>query len=235
MPVFRTSLPLLVLFALCGSQPCNALEPDSTAPSAATTREHEHDDSGRQPAAPQTRAPAAAAPRIRSTTTGVAAGAQERSPAATQRSHTIPVFRPVVTTETHWYGWQTLLSDGAALALFGAAASDGGSGVATASVGMYALGGPSVHAVHGTFGKAAARLGVRLGFPRVGAAVLSAGKDGWDAVGGIVIGGGIGILAAIALDAAWLARERVQVQEPAVTPTLLLSRNGASVGMAGVF
>src|SRR5215467_11328850 len=69
--------------------------------------------------------------------------------------------------ETRWYGWQTLLVDGAAIGL----------GVATRNAGVflgaYALGAPIVHVAHERFGEAAGSLGLRVVMP------LAAGGAGY--------------------------------------------------------
>jgi hypothetical protein len=71
-----------------------------------------------------------------------------------------------------WYGWQILLSDGAAIASF--VASSNGPGWTYFGLSLYAGGGPIIHAAHGSGEKVAGSLGLRLGIP-LGGALLGAG------------------------------------------------------------
>ena len=64
-----------------------------------------------------------------------------------------------------WYGWQILLSDGAAIASFVAASN--GPGWAYVGLSLYAGGGPIIHAAHGSGEKAAGSLGVVLTGPHL--------------------------------------------------------------------
>lgn len=72
---------------------------------------------------------------------------------------------------THWYGYQTLAVDGAALALtipaMASSSSGQQGGFAIASSLTYGLGGPIVHFSHGAIGKGFANLGLRVGMPLV--------------------------------------------------------------------
>jgi hypothetical protein len=161
---------------------------------------------------------------------------------------------------TRWYGWQTLITDGAAFAmLVGAGATsnnENSSGALLAASGLtYALGGPIVHWAHLHGGIGAASLGLRLGLPvglgLVGLAIGSAVGDGKDYAGiaGAALGFVVGFPAAIALDAAVLAREDVEDEAPdaqarlkklqrpwfVVHPDVQTSRTGAQVGVRGMF
>src|SRR3954469_29359 len=78
-------------------------------------------------------------------------------------------------TKRHWYGWQTLATDGAGLALIvtgGAPQYRGPAAVTAASIGVGALflGGPLVHVAHGRWGTGVLDFGLRLTLPLVGAA-----------------------------------------------------------------
>jgi hypothetical protein len=160
---------------------------------------------------------------------------------------------------TSWYGWQTLISDGAALALLvGAGGSKNNSGALLAASGLtYTFGGPIVHWAHGNGGRGAVSLGLRVGAPiglgllgfAVGSALDSGRSENY---GGIVFGAlgfVIGIPTAIAIDAAVIAREPVEdepevqakVQPPpqraafTVAPDVKTTRTGAQLGLRGTF
>jgi hypothetical protein len=111
--------------------------------------------------------------------------------------------------EKHWYGWQTLLVDAVSIAAMPAA------GV---GFGGYLLGAPIVHATHDRWGIAAASLGLRVALPVAGAiaglkfancAPQMANTEGgdWCGVGEAIVGVGLGMLTAIAIDAAVFSYE----------------------------
>jgi hypothetical protein len=72
---------------------------------------------------------------------------------------------------THWYGYETLATDGAALLLSVPALASHASGVQSVfgwgSALTYGLGAPIVHFAHGHVGKGFADLGLRVGMPLV--------------------------------------------------------------------
>jgi hypothetical protein len=147
--------------------------------------------------------------------------------------------RPV----TYWYGWQTLTSDAAALtfAVTAGAVSGSGDGAAEAfaytSAATYVFGGPILHAAHENWGRALGSLGLRLGAPIVGA-ILGAGLEdcsGGDSCSGAAVGFVAGLGAAIAIDAAVLAREPVREGQLAVIPVVSTGKNGSWVGVSGRF
>jgi len=166
-------------------------------------------------------------------------------------------------TETKWYGWQTLLVDGVTsttgLLLIGSGnyeLQDAGLGIL---VGGYALGGPVVHWANGQVGKGFASLGLRVGAPLVAGlsgALVGAAFSG-DSCGGrvcndtgvavgAVLGTVGGVIAALVIDTAVLARKTVKV-EPEVararapkltwTPTAGFDskRQAANIGISGTF
>lgn len=169
----------------------------------------------------------------------------------------LPAPRP--PAKSHWYGWQTLITDGASLALLTAAAGTK-SGDATGSLvalsGLtYALGGPIVHWSHGNGLKGAASLGLRVGIPVVlaglgyGLGTLAYGNENY---GGAVFGAlgfVLGFPAAIAIDAAAIAREDVPDEDEAATqakltpprpmfqlrPDVQTSKSGAQLGVRGTW
>lgn len=117
--------------------------------------------------------------------------------------------------KSQWYGWQTLIVDGTWIVggpLLGSVSP--GSGAALI-LGGYLLGPPIVHWAHGQVGRGFADLGIRVGAPLVlgtaGYLIFSGGgngsSDGILGAVGIVLGAGLGIVAAIVVDAAALAYE----------------------------
>lgn len=113
-------------------------------------------------------------------------------------------------TESHWYGWQTLATDGAGIGLivFGGTRSfEGPVAVTAASVGTGSLflGGPIVHLSHGRWPIAILDLGMRLTLPIVGGYLASTCTEG-ECGGAFLAGFMIGV-SPIWLDAGLLARE----------------------------
>ena len=133
---------------------------------------------------------------------------------------------------TSWYGYQTLSTDGIALALLAPAAFSKSSatqqGFGVGSLTMYGVGAPLVHMSHGNIGRGLADLAIRAGAPIVfgliGAAIggatyhqpsscpastcLDFGMGhAFAEIGGAVYGGMAGIGTAVAVDALGLARE----------------------------
>lgn len=118
----------------------------------------------------------------------------------------------------HWYGWQTLIADGASLIVvpLGAAAAGSPEVAAGAFIGGYLLAAPIIHFAHGRPGIGAASLGLRLGMPLLG---LAAGALADDCGGGDfcavgpAIGMALGMLGAVALDASLLAYEKEEDED----------------------
>jgi hypothetical protein len=155
--------------------------------------------------------------------------------------------------ESRWYGWQTLLADGAAvgtvIAAFSAEANRGGStSFYVASASAYSLAAPMVHLFHRRPLVALEDVGIRLGAPAV-LALVGYGLGQGDhasftppgALEGIALGA-VGVVSAIVFDAAWLASEPVaQDGAPATTsriswsPSLSVTTRGPSLGIAGSF
>lgn len=123
-----------------------------------------------------------------------------------------------------WYGGQTLAADGVALllvvagaALAGSSGSGGSAGGAVAILGLatYVLGGPIVHFAHRNVNGGFGSLGLRVGVPIVGGAIGCAADDNsgmFGCLGGAAAGVALGILAAVIIDSAALARTTEQPQ-----------------------
>jgi hypothetical protein len=116
-----------------------------------------------------------------------------------------------------WYGWQTLLVDGAAIAMGFAFTSSDSSGVRAIPGLTYLFGPPIVHWIHGHGAKGAGDLGIRFGLPLVAGGLgalagAAAGKDSGGTYTGALVGLVVGVLAgyigAITIDAAILANEK---------------------------
>jgi hypothetical protein len=154
--------------------------------------------------------------------------------------------------QSHWYGWQTLIVDGAwiigAPLLAGAGAGEAAGALV---LGGYLLGAPIVHWSHSQVGRGFGSLGIRVGAPIVlgalgYAALHDSGSSGdvGGAVGG-VLGVFLGMTAAIVIDAAVLAyepdedddedaqarrRQRNALQKTTITPMLAPRTEGGSYG-----
>ncbi len=146
-----------------------------------------------------------------------------------------------------WYGWQTLTADGVALILASTAGSSDSSpaSLGVASLAVYALGGPVIHAANGSVGKMGLSLAMRVGAPLLlgaGSYYAAGGGSGGDwgpaliAIGGAVVG----TAGAIAVDAAVLARKDAPSEPKAaslrIMPSVAPARGGgATVGAIGTF
>jgi hypothetical protein len=164
-----------------------------------------------------------------------------------------PMQGPQMTTE--WYGWQTLVADGASLALFvgGVSSASGRSSSTTGllllgSLATYSLGGPIVHLAHSRPGAALGSFGLRWGMPSlaalfgVGLGYASCGRNSDGVCVGLygLLGLTLGTIGAIAVDSAVLAREQVPVKFTAAKsfnwrPDLNVSPSGVSAGLSGAF
>lgn len=148
-----------------------------------------------------------------------------------------------------WYGWQTLVVDGAALsAILLGAAIDGsgrdGGDVALLGLLGYELGPGIVHFVHRNPGRGFASFGVRLGMPLTGAflgASVSSNCDGFRCEeDGAALGFLLGMAGAIAIDAAVFAfderrprPERTSGATRGLTPLVSVVPGRAWVGVGG--
>lgn len=150
-----------------------------------------------------------------------------------------------------WYGWQTLTTDGVAIASFVLAGyAEEATVLPTVGLGTYIIGGPIVHASHDNWGRAGISSGMRVGLPLVAGGALyavsscgttsDAGEvtaDGWCELGRALVAlfsGAVGATVASALDASLLAWEPTEV-EPQVSPALGVNKTSAWLGVAGQF
>lgn len=186
------------------------------------------------------------------------------APSATTEERT-PVPPPMNATSTstsgHWYDWQTLVADGASIAVGLGTAKATKSNAALENVGPllflggYLLAAPVLHAAHRKAGTAVGSFFMRIGLPVAGCQAFLGGymvatssspddRSAWD---GFAYACGMGMVAgigaAIAIDAAVLAREHKDAPDPApagkmslrIAPTFGASNNGAVGGIIGVF
>ena len=152
--------------------------------------------------------------------------------------------------QTTWYGWQTLIADGAAAGLLGLTilSSDGNAAnvLGTLSFGTYLLGGPIVHWSHGHgwtgFGSLAARVGFPLGGALVGVLIGAAacGSSEDEFIPCPVAFGAVGLLAGMVaapvVDATIIAREPVtRPAGPPLQALLVPSGDGGKLVVAGRF
>lgn len=152
----------------------------------------------------------------------------------------------------HWYGWQVMSADAVALATAGSAAlitdaADGDAWTIGSAVfaSGYALGGPTIHALQGRYGRAAGSLALRVGGPLLfGLAgyhldTSDADDPGDDLGDSARIGIVIGTAGALLLDWTALAYEPIErpraAKQPALVPTAVAHRDGFALGLAGHF
>jgi hypothetical protein len=145
---------------------------------------------------------------------------------------------PPVATESHWYGWQTLLTDGGAIALPVIASTFRNEPATTvalcAGAGVFVLGAPIVHLAHGRPGAFALSLGLRLALPGLALVVFSRpcrGECGEQVLTLLLVP------APIPVDAtalAWEKRRAAPKVSWAVTP-LSLPGGKIGLGVAGRF
>jgi hypothetical protein len=151
----------------------------------------------------------------------------------------------VIPKRTRWYGWQTLLADGASVAMFvGGAGAESGE-LALAGLGGLLLAAPIVHFSHRNVGRGFLSLGARVAFPITGAAIGAAAEDCSRSSGelqvctrvGMLLGGLVGVVTAVIVDASVLAHE--PDPEPAdgvrLTPGVALGSRSQSLILNGRF
>lgn len=127
-----------------------------------------------------------------------------------------------------WYGWQTLTTDAMAMAMvLGASESRDGKEIAYLGLATYTFGGPIVHLAHGNPGRAAGSLALRS-LP--GVLILTEPRS--PSFGMLAL---LSIPAAIAIDAAVLAREDEEPARPRFGPTAAITQHGGLVRLNGTF
>ncbi len=151
------------------------------------------------------------------------------------------------TTETSWYGWQTLLLDTTSVLVIAASGGPGGLDSAGRTLGLGALvfGAPIIHAAHGNWGIAAGSLfGLRIGMPiglgALGALYFERPDCDFCALGGFVIGAALGGVTAVIADAAIATEERPAERRVArggavgvgLVPWVDRTRRGASIAVS---
>ncbi len=159
-----------------------------------------------------------------------------------------PVAAPAPpTTTSHWYGWQNLLADGGSIVGgLGAAGATQSADLLWIGVVGYFLGSPVVHVVHGRAVPAVVSLAMHVGLPYAGVRLGAKAEDcpaheyaDGCGFGGALIGLGIGVLAATAIDAAALAYEDVPPPTKSssfgVAPTFAFDRGRTTLGLVGTF
>lgn len=152
-------------------------------------------------------------------------------PVAARPSVRVVPLRPDAGSqgEGGWYGWQTLASDVAAGGLFFAAAKSGdgnlddgaGTTLSLLSAAVYLAGAPTVHLLHHRSLRALGSFGLRIALPVVGGVVGAAtatcppptGDYGNCGAGELVLGAGVGLVLAMALDAGVLAWDEPKRKE----------------------
>jgi len=112
--------------------------------------------------------------------------------------------------ERRWYGWQIILTDGAALVSLAAVSESSAWG--DLALGLYVAGGPIVHLAHENGSQAAGSVGLRLLAPAggmlIGFVLGALENPSCDCEGGLIGAGGglvVGTVAASILDIALLA------------------------------
>jgi len=151
---------------------------------------------------------------------------------------------PKPARRSRWYGWQNLAADGASLSLVvsGLAVGDkGGSYLAGAGAAGWALGGPLIHFGHKNPGRAMASFGLHVVLPvGLGAGTVAlVCRGGGDFCGLLAFPGAlVGVVIAVVVDGAVLARDEVPVEQAdrvgrvRITPTFGPVPHGAVAGLA---
>jgi hypothetical protein len=167
-----------------------------------------------------------------------------KADAVGQSSDQVPPLPP--KKPTLWYGGPIVALDaGSTLAVIVGATQDAPA-LAIAGVGTYLLGGPAVHGANGQVGRAFGSLGLRLGVPLGGAGVgaligaAAVGDDDpydWGPAIGALFGFGTGVVGAMVLDSAVLARKPAPKPQTGLqwTPTVSVGKRTTQVSVVGTF
>lgn len=156
-----------------------------------------------------------------------------------------PLPAPEPAFEVHNYRWQIAAVDAAGLAL---ALSGNGTGVSLGAL-TYILGGPIMHGLHNEGGRMGVSLALRLGLPILlaygGASLAQANNhcrpddDDCDsgALGGAILGFGLGVATAMVIDTAVIARPIEVRRPPGATwaPQIAVTPQRVGLGVIGRF
>ncbi len=143
------------------------------------------------------------------------------------------------THERYWYGWQTLIVDGASLAVAGVGFGTGNTPTITVGELAYTFGAPIVHWTHGNVGFGFASLGLRIaGELTTDLGALLAPSGSGVTVSAIL--GGVIELTAIVLDASVFGRGERPVRTTAANavfwaPTAMVTPRGGLAGVVASF
>ncbi len=136
-----------------------------------------------------------------------------------------------------WYGLQTLVADGGAIA--GGIATSG-----TLFLPGYLLGAPIVHAIHGRPLRGLVDLGLRLGMPLAGASLLGGARylatreSGPSLLTFSVLGAASGAVTAVSVDATVLAWDDAGARKQnafSISPTLRFFGKEKTFGLVGMW
>jgi len=139
----------------------------------------------------------------------------------------------------HWYGWQTLIADGAVLGFLTAAVLDKEHSefFGYSALAGYVVAAPIIHFTHGNPGRAFGSLGLRVGAPIVvsitAQAITGCGGD-FCGVSGLFFGA-IGALGVMGVDAGLIAYEDAEDSARRVIPVIALNPGMTYVGARGAF
>lgn len=152
--------------------------------------------------------------------------------------------------KTVWYGWQHLFVFLGSVVLVPIAVATESEGLTWVSFSGAALGGPITHWANGNLGKGFISLGLNAGCTfgggMIGMLLGSASDEPFVALGGLVLGGGLGLLTANVIDIAVLEYEergtvesydylRVRSPRLRLAPQVGLAPGGATIGLVGSF
>jgi hypothetical protein len=180
-------------------------------------------------------APPPASPRLVPVTAPVTDPAAS-APVPVDHGPAAPAPAPRVSS----YRLEAVVIDGATAALgVGVLFATGGGSASLLPLLPYAFAVPTLHAIRGRSGAMFASVGLRVGLPLIGAALLGSAMNkssSGGGIGGIVFGSAAGFVAAIAIDDGTLCDgDAAPAPPPALVPTITPTSGGVSLGLAGAF
>jgi hypothetical protein len=175
-------------------------------------------------------------------------------PPAATTAHDAVVVQPTPAGPV-WYGWQTLVVDGAALTTLLASGAAKSNALGVLALTGYAIGPPIVHWAHHNVGIGFGSLGLRIVAPFAGAVLLGltaaiasgrrANSDDSTVAAGIGLGFLLGYATTVVLDAALFSYEKPAPARPTsarlgqrgftFAPTFNIAQDRASLGLGGTF